>query len=91
MAKRPANLEQYYQDAKRALAPYPLRTAEQERDYATEWMASCNSYQDSLTGALEQIAEMRDEVLNARAEILALRRQLAAKDTSFKPPPQGLA
>ena len=29
--KRPQNLEQYYQDAKKALQPYALRSAEAER------------------------------------------------------------
>jgi hypothetical protein len=91
MAKRAPHLEQYYRDAKRALAPYPLRTPEQERDYAIEWMASCNSYQDSYNELMKQMEEMRNEVLNARAEIIALKRQIAAKDQSFKPPSPGIA
>ena len=91
MAKRPASLEQYYQDAKRALAPYPLRTPELERDYAIEWIASCQSYQDSLNEALKNVADMREEVLIARAEIIALKKQIAAKDQSFKPPSPGIA
>ena len=89
--KRPQNLEQYYQDAKKALQPYALRSAEAERDYATEWMASCASYQDALNEALENIQVLTQEVVALRVEVVALRKELAAKDRSFKPPPVGIA
>jgi hypothetical protein len=89
--QRPQNLEEYYQNAKRALQPFALRTAELEREYATEWMASCASYQDALNEALQNIEDMKQELLAVRTQNEALRREVASRDKSFRPPPVGLA
>jgi len=91
MAKRPQNQEEHYQDAKRYLAQYPLRTAEEERDYAAEWMASANAFQDVLNDALRRLQESHAEAAALRGENLALKKEIVAKDTSFKSPKMGIA
>jgi len=89
--KLTAGQEQYLIDARKYLARFPLREAGVERDYAAEWMACANSYQDVYADTLKQLEEARQQTLALRAEVLELKKQIRAKDTSFKPPSPGLA
>jgi hypothetical protein len=74
-----------FQEAKRYLAQFPLRSAQEERDSAADWMGSCRSFQQSLDQALLQLEQANKEALEMRVTIEQLTQELRAKDTSFKP------
>jgi hypothetical protein len=74
-----------FQEAKRYMAQFPLRSAQEERDYAVDWMGSCRSYQQALDGALQQLEAANRQALELHVTIERLTQEIRAKDTSFKP------
>lgn len=85
------NSEEHYQDAKRYLAQFKLRTAEEERDYAAQWMGSSYDWKAAHDEALKQLEVSNKEALELRTRLMAVQAELAKKDGSFKPPPLGQA
>lgn len=80
----------WYLDAKRYLDQFPVRTAEEERDYAAEWMGTARSYQAALNDALRQLEGANKDIRALMEKLEVYRQQLAAKDQSWKPQ-QGIA
>lgn len=82
--------EEFYAEAKRYLSTFKLRTAEEEREYAAQWMGNSKTYEQALNDALAQLEASNKEALELRTRLTALQ-DLVRKDASFKPPQVGEA
>jgi len=86
MAEDNKSANAWYLDAKRYLDQFPVRTAEEERDYAAEWMGTARSYQAALNDALRQLETANKDVRALLAKLEVYRQAAGRQGPELQAP-----